>query len=40
MEELAAKSLADQAAIERDEAGSFDAFVAAYRAYTLNRVSV
>jgi glutamate--cysteine ligase len=40
MDELAAKSLAQQADIERDEAGSFDAFVAAYRAYTLNRISV
>ncbi|SAK43145.1 glutamate--cysteine ligase [Caballeronia arationis] len=40
LDELAAKSLEQQAAIERDEAGSFDAFIAAYRAYTLNRVSV
>ncbi|SAL70728.1 glutamate--cysteine ligase [Caballeronia terrestris] len=39
-EESAAKSLTQQTAIERGEAGSFDAFVAAYRAYTLNRVSV
>jgi glutamate--cysteine ligase len=36
----AAKSLNDQANIERNEHGSFDAFVAAYRAYTLNRISV
>ncbi len=40
MDELAAKSLAEQADIEREEVGSFDAFVAAYRAYTLNRISV
>ncbi|SAL65892.1 glutamate--cysteine ligase [Caballeronia telluris] len=40
LDALAAKSLDQQAAIERDEAGSFDAFIAAYRAYTLNRVSV
>jgi len=38
--ELAAKSLEEQARLERDEVGSFDAFVAAYRAYTLNRFSV
>ena len=37
---LAAKSLAEQAELEAKEAGSFDAFVAAYRAYTLNRFSV
>ncbi|WP_175718757.1 glutamate--cysteine ligase [Burkholderia anthina] len=37
---LAAKSLAEQAELETKEAGSFDAFVAAYRAYTLNRFSV
>jgi glutamate--cysteine ligase len=37
---LAAKSLEDQANIERNELGSFDAFVAAYRAYTLNRISI
>jgi glutamate--cysteine ligase len=36
----ARKSFDDQANIERNEAGSFDAFVAAYRAYTLNRISV
>jgi len=40
LEALAAKSLEDQARIERDEIGSFDAFVGAYRAYTLNRISV
>jgi len=38
--ELAAKSLAEQQKLEREEVGSFDAFVAAYRAYTLNRFSV
>ncbi|CAG4900049.1 glutamate--cysteine ligase [Paraburkholderia gardini] len=37
---LAAKSLEEQAKLEREEVGSFDAFVAAYRAYTLNRFSV
>jgi glutamate--cysteine ligase len=37
---LAEKSLAEQAELEAKEAGSFDAFVAAYRAYTLNRFSV
>ncbi len=37
---LARKSLEEQAKLERDEVGSFDAFVAAYRAYTLNRFSV
>jgi glutamate--cysteine ligase len=37
---LAAKSLEEQAMLEREEVGSFDAFVAAYRAYTLNRFSV
>jgi glutamate--cysteine ligase len=40
LEALATKSLDDQARIERDEIGSFDAFVGAYRAYTLNRISV
>ena len=30
----------EQAKLEREEVGSFDAFVAAYRAYTLNRFSV
>jgi glutamate--cysteine ligase len=39
-EALAARSLEEQAAVEREEVGSFDAFVAAYRAYTLNRISV
>src|SRR5258708_4570829 len=38
--DLAAQSLAEQAKLEREEVGSFDAFVAAYRAYTLNRFSV
>ncbi|RFU47382.1 glutamate--cysteine ligase [Paraburkholderia sp. DHOC27] len=38
--DLAVQSLAEQAQLERDEVGSFDAFVAAYRAYTLNRFSV
>jgi len=38
--DLAAKSLDEQAKLEREEVGSFDAFVAAYRAYTLNRFSV
>ncbi|MGF6983591.1 glutamate--cysteine ligase [Paraburkholderia atlantica] len=37
---LAVQSLAEQAKLEREEVGSFDAFVAAYRAYTLNRFSV
>ena len=37
---LAERSLAEQAEIERTEVGHFDQFVAAYRAYTLNRVSV
>jgi glutamate--cysteine ligase len=37
---LATHSLAEQAKLEREEVGSFDAFVAAYRAYTLNRFSV
>jgi glutamate--cysteine ligase len=37
---LATQSLAEQAKLEREEVGSFDAFVAAYRAYTLNRFSV
>jgi glutamate--cysteine ligase len=37
---LAAQSLEEQANLEREEAGSFDAFVAAYREYTLNRFSV
>jgi glutamate--cysteine ligase len=34
------RSLAEQAELESKNAGSFDAFVAAYRAYTLNRFSV
>ncbi|SDF87760.1 glutamate-cysteine ligase [Paraburkholderia phenazinium] len=38
--ELAAQSLDEQERLEREEVGSFDAFVAAYRAYTLNRFSV
>jgi glutamate--cysteine ligase len=38
--EAAAASLAEQAEIERTEVGHFDQFVAAYRAYTLNRISV
>jgi glutamate--cysteine ligase len=38
--ELAAQSLAEQEKLEQEEVGSFDAFVAAYRAYTLNRFSV
>ncbi|MDI7065965.1 hypothetical protein QMO17_32490, partial [Klebsiella pneumoniae] len=38
--DLAAKSLAEQAKLEREEVVSFDAFVAAYRAFTLNRFSV
>jgi glutamate--cysteine ligase len=38
--DLAAQSLEQQAKLEREEVGSFDAFVAAYRAYTLNRFSV
>ncbi|MCS6602291.1 glutamate--cysteine ligase, partial [Burkholderia pseudomallei] len=37
---LAERSLAEQAELEGKNAGSFDAFVAAYRAYTLNRFSV
>jgi glutamate--cysteine ligase len=39
-ETLAVESLAAQEKLEREEVGSFDAFVAAYRAYTLNRFSV
>jgi glutamate--cysteine ligase len=39
-EAMARESLDEQAQLERDEVGSFDAFVAAYRAYTLNRFSV
>jgi glutamate--cysteine ligase len=37
MQALAAKSLEEQAAIERNETESFDAFVAAYRDYKLTR---
>lgn len=39
-ETLARESLDEQAKLEREEVGAFDAFVAAYRAYTLNRFSV
>ncbi|QBQ96213.1 glutamate--cysteine ligase [Paraburkholderia pallida] len=39
-EALARASLDEQAKLEREEVGSFDAFVTAYRAYTLNRYSV
>ncbi|WP_321813809.1 MULTISPECIES: glutamate--cysteine ligase [unclassified Paraburkholderia] len=39
-EQLARESVDEQARLEREEVGSFDAFVAAYRAYTLNRFSV
>ncbi|HTH61854.1 MAG TPA: glutamate--cysteine ligase [Paraburkholderia sp.] len=39
-EALARESLEEQTKLEHDEVGSFDAFVAAYRAYTLNRFSV
>ncbi|MCG5077798.1 glutamate--cysteine ligase [Paraburkholderia tagetis] len=39
-EALARESLEEQAKLEREEVGSFDAFVTAYRAYTLNRFSV
>jgi glutamate--cysteine ligase len=38
--DLATQSLEQQTKLEREEVGSFDAFVAAYRAYTLNRFSV
>jgi glutamate--cysteine ligase len=37
---LAVESLTQQQKLEHEEIGSFDAFVAAYRAYTLNRFSV
>ncbi|AOK28246.1 MULTISPECIES: glutamate--cysteine ligase [Burkholderia] len=37
---LAQRSLDEQTELEGKNAGSFDAFVAAYRAYTLNRFSV
>jgi glutamate--cysteine ligase len=39
-ETLARESLEEQAQLEREDVGSFDAFVAAYGAYTLNRFSV
>jgi glutamate--cysteine ligase len=39
-EALARTSLEEQAKLEREEVGSFDAFVTAYRAYTLNRFSI
>jgi glutamate--cysteine ligase len=38
--DLATQSLEQQTRLEHEEVGSFDAFVAAYRAYTLNRFSV
>ena len=38
--DLATQSLAEQVKLEHDEVGTFDAFVAAYRAYTLNRFSI
>jgi glutamate--cysteine ligase len=38
-EAMARESLERQATIERDEVGNFDTFVAAYRAFTLNRYS-
>ncbi|WP_153076472.1 glutamate--cysteine ligase [Paraburkholderia bonniea] len=38
--QLGEASLAEQARLEQEEAGSFDAFIAAYGAYTLNRFSV
>ena len=38
--DLAEKSLAEQAKLEREEADSFDAFIASYGAYTVNRFSV
>ena len=38
-EARARESLERQASIERDEVGNFDTFVAAYRAFTLNRFS-
>jgi glutamate--cysteine ligase len=39
-ETLARESLEEQAQLEREDVGSFDAFVAAYGAYTLSRFSV
>ena len=38
-ETLARESLDDQARLEREDAGSFDAFIADYRAYTLDGYS-
>jgi glutamate--cysteine ligase len=38
-EAMARDSIERQKAIERDEVGNFDTFVAAYRAFTLNRYS-
>jgi len=38
--DLAEKSLAEQAELEREEADSFDAFIASYGAYTVNGFSV
>jgi glutamate--cysteine ligase len=38
-EAMAVESIERQTAIERDEVGNFDTFVAAYRAFTLNRFS-
>ncbi|HZZ10951.1 MAG TPA: glutamate--cysteine ligase [Paraburkholderia sp.] len=38
--DLAAQSLLEQTQLEREEVGSFDSFVAAYRAFTLNRFSI
>ncbi|SAL48544.1 glutamate--cysteine ligase [Caballeronia peredens] len=40
MEALAAKSIADQAEVERNDSESFDAFVAAYQVYKANAASV
>ncbi|BAN24580.1 glutamate--cysteine ligase [Caballeronia insecticola] len=40
MEALAAKSLVDQAEVERSDSESFDAFVAAYQVYKANAASV
>ena len=39
MEELAAKSLVEQAVVESRDTESFDAFIAAYQVYTLNPAS-
>ena len=38
--EMAKTSLEEQQRLERDEVGDFDTFVAAFRAFTLNRFSV